>query len=112
MLRIWNDRENRTSSGALIIQPLHQVHDAVSGQFPSDGTEWAISKIRDYFGNKLIIAGQHIQIPFEGAYGRSRLKEVRVPSFDKRRDIHEYTSIAFSRPGDRQRSFEAGFDMH
>lgn len=70
-LRLWNDRENRLLSGALIIEPLHQVHDALCGQFPADRTEWAITKIRSYFANDITIAGQHIRIPFEGAFGRS-----------------------------------------
>lgn len=70
-LRLWNDRENRTASGALIIEPLHQIHDALCGQFPADRTEWALSKIRSYFDNYTTIAGQRVLIPFEGAYGRS-----------------------------------------
>jgi DNA polymerase I-like protein with 3'-5' exonuclease and polymerase domains len=71
VLNLWNDRENRRPDGSLIIEPLHQVHDALCGQFPADLTEWAITKIRTYFANTLHIAGQPVQIPFEGAYGSS-----------------------------------------
>lgn len=53
------------------IEPLHQVHDALIGQFPKERTEWAIQKIRSYFANVLSIAGLQVTIPFEGAYGPS-----------------------------------------
>lgn len=70
-LNLWNDPENRDSKGNLIIQPLHQVHDALIGQFPIEKTEWAVGKIRFYFNNTLTIANQQIKIPFEGGYGTS-----------------------------------------
>jgi uracil-DNA glycosylase len=84
--KLWSDPENRygeevtVSRGSvtqkrerisLRIQPLHQVHDALIGQFRKDETAWACNKIRGYFNNKLVIAGQEIVIPFEGAYGPS-----------------------------------------
>lgn len=90
---LWNDPENRTkgnlsrdresstlrSSGmgtnsennGLIIEPLHQVHDALIGQFPIEHTAWAVGKIRSYFANTLTIANTQLIIPFEGAYGPS-----------------------------------------
>lgn len=90
-LRLWNDPENRvqdlrtrvlgsggscnaTVEGAssrrhLRVEPLHQVHDALLGQFLITDTTWAVSKIRQWFQNKLVIAGQEIIIPFEGSYG-------------------------------------------
>lgn len=55
----------------LRIEPLHQVHDALCGQFRKDDTAWAIGRIKSYFANPLEIAGQTITIPFEGAYGES-----------------------------------------
>lgn len=69
LYNLWHDPENRTSSGALIIEPLHQVHDALLGQFPQDHTEWAVQKIRSYFSTPLRIANRSIHIPYEGAYG-------------------------------------------
>lgn len=70
--RLWTDPENRTADGrGLIIQPLHQVHDAVVGQFPSDRAEWAKAKIREYFNNPITIAGIRLVVPFEGNYGES-----------------------------------------
>jgi len=69
--RLWYDPENRDSRNHLIIEPLHQVHDALIGQFPEDKTEWALEKIRSYFNNKLVIAKHDIIIPFEGNYGPS-----------------------------------------
>lgn len=55
----------------LRIQPLHQVHDALIGQFRIEDTPWAISKIKSYFDNTITIAGIPIIIPFEGNYGPS-----------------------------------------
>lgn len=85
--KLWSDNENRqinsnglirngTEEGSvgitsLRIEPLHQVHDALVGQFLKTDTSWAVAKIKSYFDNSLTIAGQHITIPFEGAYGES-----------------------------------------
>lgn len=78
--RLWNDPDNRCEqqSGALQnrgrtlhIEPLHQVHDALIGQFAKDRTTWAIAKIREYFNNELEIANTKVTIPFEGSYGPS-----------------------------------------
>jgi len=70
-LNLWEDEENHRADGSLIIEPLHQVHDALCGQFPKGVTNWAVDKIRGYFNNELIIAGVPITIPYEGAYGPS-----------------------------------------
>jgi DNA polymerase len=70
MHRLYYDEENRLS-GHLIIEPLHQNHDAIIGQFPVGKTNWAVEKIRTYFDNKITIAGITITIPFEGHYGPS-----------------------------------------
>lgn len=61
----------------LIIEPLHQVHDAVNGQFPKDRTSWAVPRIKKYFDQPITIAGITLTIPFEGGYGPSwgQLKE-------------------------------------
>lgn len=90
--KLWSDNENRTneinrpsfngrtdtgfsqnerSVIKLRIEPLHQVHDALVGQFPKSDTTWAVNKIKSYFNNPLLIAGQQITIPFEGGYGVS-----------------------------------------
>jgi DNA polymerase len=68
--RLWKDPENRMDK-KLRIEPLHQVHDAILGQFYKDDTDWAVVKIKSYFNNPLLIAGQKITIPFEGNYGPS-----------------------------------------
>ena len=57
--------------GGLLIEPLHQVHDAACGQFPICLEEWACKKIRSYFANPLTIVGTTLTIPFDGSYGRS-----------------------------------------
>lgn len=71
VLRLWNDRDNRRADGSLVIEPLHQIHDAVVGQFPRDLAVWCRGKIRTYFDNPIIIGGETVRIPFEGAYGES-----------------------------------------
>jgi hypothetical protein len=71
VLRIWSDPENKLPDGGLRIEPLHQVHDAVVGQFPIEHTDWATAKIRTYFQDQIVIAGEPLVIPFEGSYGTS-----------------------------------------
>lgn len=68
---LWYDEENRDSRNHVIIEPLHQVHDALIGQFPFEKAEWALDKIRQWFNNQITIAKQQITIPFEGNYGPS-----------------------------------------
>ncbi len=68
MYRLWTDKENRIGS-KLRIEPLHQVHDALIGQFKTEDLEWAKVKIKQWFDNPLIIAGQQLTIPYEGNYG-------------------------------------------
>lgn len=80
VLNLWNDPENRRPDGGLHIEPLHQVHDALCGQFPKSRTEWAIARIRTYFSNILRIGNVDVTIPFEGAYGTSwgNLKQGKI----------------------------------
>lgn len=68
--RLWYSKENRVSRG-LRIEPLHQVHDALCGQFKIEDTAWAVGQIKSFFDNELTIAGIKIRIPFEGGYGPS-----------------------------------------
>lgn len=67
--RLWTDPENRRSDGSFRIEPLHQVHDALIGQFAIEDLEWARGKIHSYFENPITIAGTTLVIPFEGGYG-------------------------------------------
>lgn len=74
--KLCNDPENRTSrrndsKSSFIIEPLHQVHDALIGQFPKTCVSWACDKLRQYFNNPLVIANTQLVIPFEGTYGPS-----------------------------------------
>ena len=74
MYRLWTDSSNRVNNNNnthLRIEPLHQVHDALCGQFKKDDTVWASGKIKSYFDNTLVIAGIPIVIPYEGGYGPS-----------------------------------------
>ena len=65
---LWRDPDNRIGN-RLRIEPLHQVHDALIGQFRKEDTAWAINKIKQWFNNEIIIAGIPITIPFEGNFG-------------------------------------------
>jgi len=68
LVNLWSDPDNRDKN-KLVIEPLHQVHDALIGQFPKDKEDWAVKKLIDYFSNTLTIAGTEMIIPFEGEYG-------------------------------------------
>lgn len=89
MHNLWTDKDNRVQrtngihersdkavnlrarSSILRIEPLHQVHDALCGQFPKSDTQWATPKIKSYFDNEMLIAGQKITIPYDGGFGTS-----------------------------------------
>lgn len=62
---------NRRDYGGLLIEPLHQVHDAMCVQWPQIIRPWARTKMKQYFNNPITIAGQTITIPFDGTYGPS-----------------------------------------
>ena len=64
-LNLWQDPLNRNPDGSLIIEILHQIHDAILGQYPIQLRDWAHERIRSYFSNKLTIAEREITIPFE-----------------------------------------------
>lgn len=80
MFRLWTDQENRTWQSTMAqrngqptcqlkIQPLHQVHDALCGQFKITDTTWAVDKLKSFFDNPITIAGITLTIPFDGQYG-------------------------------------------
>lgn len=69
--KLWFSPENRRANGALRVEPLHQVHDALIGQFDNAEIDFALPFIRRCFDNPLTIAGITLTIPFEGAYGPS-----------------------------------------
>ena len=70
-LKLWNDPLNRRDDGSLVIEPLHQVHDSLAGQWPQWARAWAIPRIHVYFKNELEIANRKIVIPFDGRWGPS-----------------------------------------
>jgi DNA polymerase I-like protein with 3'-5' exonuclease and polymerase domains len=70
-LRLWNDPTNRRPDNSLRVEPLHQVHDALCGQFRVEDTEFACRKLREWFNNPLNIAGVEVNIPFDGTYGKT-----------------------------------------
>jgi hypothetical protein len=68
--RLWSDPENRREDGSLRAEPLHTVHDSLLEQHRAEENDWAKAKLRQWFDNVVVIAGQPIVIPFEGAAGR------------------------------------------
>jgi hypothetical protein len=62
---------SRTDFGALYIEPLHQVHDAMCTQWPQSIRDWARRKHHEYFNNEIEISGVRLRIPFDGKYGPS-----------------------------------------
>lgn len=70
-LRLWNDPQNRCPNKTLIIEPLHQVHDALCFQFPESQLQFAQSRIPHYFSNPITIGSITLTIPYEGHYGPS-----------------------------------------
>lgn len=71
MLNLWEDMENRRDNGSLIIQPLHQVHDALCGQWPKQLIEQSKQKVLSYFNNPVTVADITFTIPFDGGWGKS-----------------------------------------
>tara|TARA_R110000782_G_scaffold146907_1_gene239611 strand:- start:27683 stop:30352 length:2670 start_codon:yes stop_codon:yes gene_type:complete len=67
--RLWLDPANRNDDQSLIIEPLHQVHDAMCGQFPIAKVDWAKEKLKNYMYNPVTIADETLVIPYEGEYG-------------------------------------------
>lgn len=99
VLTLWNDPRNRVVSvhrsgvtvgdssvlewgeslpisrtlrpGSLLVEPLHQVHDAFICQWPTIWRDYCRSLVRSYTAQTMTIAGQQITIPGEGHYGPS-----------------------------------------
>lgn len=71
LYRLWHDPQNRRTNGSLIVEPIHQVHDALVVQWRAEDRSFALAGIRDWFSSTLTIAGQQVVIPFEGAFGPS-----------------------------------------
>lgn len=68
LLKLWEDPDNRRGS-VPIIQPVHQVHDALLAQWLITDREFAKAKIHQAFQTPMIIAGYEITIPYEGGFG-------------------------------------------
>jgi uracil-DNA glycosylase family 4 len=80
LYKLWYDTDNRVlvdGRTRLRVEPLQHGHDALAGQFAKAATDWAKSKIREWFNNPIRVAGVEFVIPFTGTYGRSwgELKE-------------------------------------
>jgi len=69
--RLWFDTTNRRKTGALFIEPLLQIHDAIAGQFPARLRAFAKERISTYFSNPITIHGITLTIPVDIKVGRS-----------------------------------------
>jgi uracil-DNA glycosylase family 4 len=69
--RMWYDPDNRRKSGALFVEPLLQVHDALAGQFPTRLLDFATKKLHWWFDNELTIHGIKVKIPVDLKFGRN-----------------------------------------
>lgn len=67
---LWKDPENKRN-GKFIVEPLHQVHDALIGQFSKSDIDFAKRKIPKWFDNTLVVANTQLVIPYEGNFGAS-----------------------------------------
>lgn len=70
---LWSHPTNRfpDEPARMVVEPLHQVHDALVGQFLLSQLPQAKEILYAAFNTPLTIANQAITIPFEGAYGPS-----------------------------------------
>lgn len=68
---LWYDPSNRRKTGALFVEPLLQVHDAVAGQYPTRLRHFAAEKLRGWFNVPLTIHGIKVNIPVDINRGRS-----------------------------------------
>lgn len=71
LLNLWNDPTNRRRSGALFVEPLLQIHDALAGQFPTRLRDYAAEAFDRWFNVKVIIHGVEVTIPADIKVGRS-----------------------------------------
>lgn len=62
---LWYDPQNRRASGALFVEPLLQIHDALAGQFPKRIRSFAKQKLSEWFTTTLTIHGIEVTIPVE-----------------------------------------------
>ena len=66
---LWYDPTNRTSRGALFVEPLLQIHDALAGQYRSRDRDFARDHIRTWFRHPLRVGNIEINIPVDAKWG-------------------------------------------
>ena len=68
---LWYDPANRRKNGALFIEPLLQIHDALAGQFPKRLRAFAAERLSTYFTTTLTIHGIEVTIPVDIRVGKN-----------------------------------------
>jgi hypothetical protein len=69
--RQWTDPENRRADGSLRVEPLLLVHDSNVSQWRIEDTEFAKTKLAEWFQNEIAVAGVTLMIPASGTYGEN-----------------------------------------
>lgn len=67
--RQWSEASNRREDGSLRVEPLLLVHDSNVSHWRQEDTDYAKTMLREWFKNKVVVAGQEFIIPASGGYG-------------------------------------------
>jgi DNA polymerase I-like protein with 3'-5' exonuclease and polymerase domains len=67
--KLWNDPENRNPNGSFKVEALLCVHDSLIMQWHKQHTEWAATKIKSWFQQKMTVNGIDFNIPVNGTAG-------------------------------------------
>lgn len=71
LLRIWNDPDNLAPDGSRIAKLLLQVHDSALFEAPCDRRDWVRSKLPEWWGTSITVAGSTFTMPYEAQVGPS-----------------------------------------
>lgn len=71
LLNIWNDPDNLLAPDHRIAKLLLQVHDSVLFQAPFERRDWVKSKIPQWWGTSITVAGTTFTMPYEAQVGPS-----------------------------------------
>lgn len=66
---LWYDPQNRQSTGALFVEPLLQIHDALAGQCKTTHLPFLKTKLPVWFDNPFTVQGIKLTIPADAKYG-------------------------------------------
>lgn len=76
---MWYDADNIAEGSQRIARPLLLVHDSILWEAPQERRDWVRSKVPQWFGNPITIAGITLAIPWSGAYGDNWAEASNLP---------------------------------